>query len=136
MGISLFEHAVEEGYLHPGFLMIDSPQKNLTPEGGTREDEYGDPAIGSHVWDHLLAVSERLGENAQLLIVDNRPRPQAGLRVVVRYSGVPGDEPYGSDRQRGAVVSKRSLRVRPIQADQARSQAGRGRGSPKACAAH
>jgi hypothetical protein len=29
--------------------MIDSPQKNLTPEGGTRHDEYGDTAIGSHV---------------------------------------------------------------------------------------
>jgi hypothetical protein len=57
---------------------------NLTPEGGTREDEYGDPAIGSHVWDHLLAVSERMGDKAQLLVVDNRPRQQADLAVVVR----------------------------------------------------
>jgi hypothetical protein len=93
--LSLFELAVEEGYPHPGFLMIDSPQKNLTPEGGTRDDEYGDPAIGSHVWDHLLDVSERLGEKAQLLVVDNRPRAQADRAVVVRYTGVPGEEPYG-----------------------------------------
>lgn len=93
--LSLFELAIEEGYPHPGFLMIDSPQKNLTPEGGRREDEYGDPAIGSHVWDHLLAVSERLGDKAQLLVVDNRPRPQAESAIVVRYTGIPGEEPYG-----------------------------------------
>jgi hypothetical protein len=93
--LSLFELAVDEGYPHPGFLMIDSPQKNLTPEGGARDDEYGDPAIGSHVWDHLLAVTKRMGEQAQLLVVDNRPRPQADEAVVVRYTGVPGEGLYG-----------------------------------------
>jgi hypothetical protein len=93
--LSLFELAVDEGHPHPGFLMIDSPQKNLTPEGGARVDEYGDPAIGSHVWDHLLAVSERMGEQAQLLVVDNRPRSQADGAVVVRYTGVPDEGPYG-----------------------------------------
>lgn len=93
--LALFELAVEEGYPHPGFLMIDSPQKNLTPEGGAREDEYGDPAIGSHVWDHLINFSERMGERAQLLIVDNRPRLQADASVVVRYTAVRDAPPYG-----------------------------------------
>ena len=60
-----------------------------------RDDEYGDPAIGSHVWNHLLAISERLGENTQLPIIDNRPRPQAASAVSSRYSGVPGEEPHG-----------------------------------------
>jgi hypothetical protein len=36
-----------------------------------------------------------MGDNAQLLVVDNRPRPQADPAVVVRYTGVPGEEPYG-----------------------------------------
>lgn len=93
--LALFELAVEEGYPHPGLLMIDSLQKNLTPEGGAREDEFGDPEIGSHVWDHLLAFSARMGDRAQLLVVDNRPRPQAESAIVVRYTGVPGEEPYG-----------------------------------------
>lgn len=75
--------------------MIDSPQKNLTPEGGSREDEFGDPAIGSHVWDHLLAFSARMGERAQIVVVDNRPRPQAEPAIVVRYTGVSGENPYG-----------------------------------------
>ena len=93
--LALFEQAIEEGHPHPGFLMIDSPQKNLTPEGSAREDEFGDPAIGSHVWDHLLAFAERMGDRAQLIIVDNRPRPQADSAVVVRYTGVPDESPYG-----------------------------------------
>jgi hypothetical protein len=66
--LALFELAVEEGYPHPGFLMIDSPQKNLTPEGAPREDEFGDPAIGAHVWHHLVEVSARLGDRAQLIV--------------------------------------------------------------------
>lgn len=93
--LALFELAIEEGHPHPGFLMIDSPQKNLTPEGDARDDEFGDPAIGSHVWDHLLSVTDRLKESAQLIVVDNRPRPQAEPSVVVRYTGIPGAEPYG-----------------------------------------
>jgi hypothetical protein len=93
--LALFELAVEEGYPHPGFLMIDSPQKNLTPEGAPREDEFGDPAIGAHVWHHLVEVSARLGDRAQLIVVDNRPRPEADFAIVVRYTGVRGDDPYG-----------------------------------------
>lgn len=92
--LALFELATEEGHLHPGFLMIDSPQKNLTPEGDPA-DEFSDPEIGSHVWDHLLAFSERMGDRAQLIIVDNRPRPQADDAVVVRYTQLRDEPPYG-----------------------------------------
>jgi hypothetical protein len=93
--LALFELAIEEGHPHPGFLMIDSPQKNLTPEGGHQDNEFGDPAIGSHVWDHLLAFAQRMGGRAQLIVVDNRPRPQAESAVVVRYTGVRDEAPYG-----------------------------------------
>ena len=36
-----------------------------------------------------------MGEKAQLVIVDNRPRPQADPAVLVRYTGIAGEEPYG-----------------------------------------
>lgn len=32
--LAVFERAVEQGVPHPGFLMIDRPQKNLKPETG------------------------------------------------------------------------------------------------------
>ena len=48
--LSIFEFAIEGGYPHPGFLMIDSPQKNLTPREGSTGDEYTDPEIVSRVW--------------------------------------------------------------------------------------
>ena len=75
--------------------MIDSPQKNLTPEGGVGLDEFGDPSIGSNVWEHMASVAERYRENAQLIVVDNKPRPQAGDSVVVTYSGRRDVPPYG-----------------------------------------
>ena len=34
--LAIFERAVEQGHAHPGFLMIDSPQKNLMPEVRSR----------------------------------------------------------------------------------------------------
>jgi len=69
--------------------MIDSPQINLTPEGGAREDEHGDPAIGSNVWDHLINFSERMGEerSCSLSITDHgykqMPRSSSDTRRCV-----------------------------------------------------
>lgn len=93
--LALFELAVEEGHPHPGFLMIDSPQKNLTPEGGLGDDEFADPAIGDHVWNHILSLASRFNEGAQLIVVDNKPRAQAAGRVVISYSGRRDVPPYG-----------------------------------------
>lgn len=85
--LAIFELAIEGGHPHPGFLMIDSPQKNLTPEGMSASDEFGDPAIGAHVWDYLLSVSDRFGVEAQLIVVDNKPRAQAEEAVVEDFTG-------------------------------------------------
>jgi hypothetical protein len=52
----IFERAVEQGQAHPGFLMIDSPQKNLMPEDGAGGDEFSDPAIPRRVWEHITAL--------------------------------------------------------------------------------
>lgn len=96
--LAMFELATELGHPHPGFLMIDSPQKNLTPVGKEPEvdaDEFQDPAIAQKVWTHLQEWSLQWASSAQLVVVDNLPPESAAGSIVVRYSGRPGEEPYG-----------------------------------------
>ena len=95
--LAIFERAVETGAPHPGFLMVDSPQKNLTPRGdNVRDDDFADPAIVSRVWGHLISVSENASAGSmQIIVVDNAPPPPADTHVVVRYGGPLGPEPYG-----------------------------------------
>jgi hypothetical protein len=94
--MAIFEHAVEGSYAHPGFLMIDSPQKNLTPvESGAAFDEFRDPAIVQRVWAHLLTWSAGVGSSAQLIIVDNRPPETAHAAIVREYSARRDRPPYG-----------------------------------------
>jgi hypothetical protein len=90
-----FERAVEQGQAHPGFLMIDSPQKNLMPESAVDGDEFADPAIPRRVWQHIIDWTQSMGPAAQVIIVDNRPPATAGEHVVVRYSGRTDEPPYG-----------------------------------------
>lgn len=76
--------------------MIDSPQKNLMPEGSPASgDEFSDPAIPRRMWEHIVRWSESMSQAAQMIVVDNRPPDLASSHVVVRYSGHAGDPPYG-----------------------------------------
>jgi hypothetical protein len=94
--LAIFERAIERGNPHPGFLMIDSPQKNLKPEtGGTAGDEFVDAAIPRRVWEHIVGWSASMGKSAQIVVVDNLPPDVADDHVVVRYSGQADDPPYG-----------------------------------------
>jgi hypothetical protein len=93
--LAIFEAAVEEGRSHPGFLLIDSPQKNLTPQEGEVVDEFSDPAIVQRVWDHLSSWSSGPGSQAQVIVVDNAPPASVEAAVVVRYSGRDDQPPYG-----------------------------------------
>jgi hypothetical protein len=93
--LSVFERAFELGHPHPGFLMIDSPQKNLVPEDTAAPDEYRDEAIARRVWDHLISWADGAGRHAQLIVVDNRPPPRARPAIVVEYSRRADDPPYG-----------------------------------------
>ena len=94
--LTIFERAVEQGDPHPGFLLIDSPQKNLKPEGSTGEaDEFADPAIPRRVWELIVNWSAGMGKLAQILVVDNLPPDVADDHVVVRYSGRAAEPPYG-----------------------------------------
>ena len=94
--LTIFERAVEQGDPHPGFLLIDSPQKNLKPEGtDVGPDEFGDPAIPRRVWEHIVKWSAGTGKSAQIVVVNNLPPDVADDHVVVRYSGHAGEFPYG-----------------------------------------
>jgi hypothetical protein len=94
--LTLFERAIEQGDPHPGFLLIDSPQKNLKPEGtATTQDEFADPEIPRRVWEHIATWSESMAQSAQIVVVDNLPPAVAETHVVVRYSGHAEEPPYG-----------------------------------------
>jgi hypothetical protein len=96
--LAIFERAVELGHPHPGFLMIDSPQRGLMAQ----PDEYTDEQIRLNVWNYLLAWSAGPGQSAQIIIVDNAPPPAADETVVVRYGGTYGPPPYGLIENEGA----------------------------------
>jgi hypothetical protein len=93
--LAIFERAVEQGQPHPGFLLIDSLQKNLMPEAGGSNDEFTDPAIPRRVWEHIVRWSATMGKAAQMIVVDNRPPDLGEPHVLVRYSGHADEPPYG-----------------------------------------
>lgn len=92
--LAIFELAVERGAPHPGFLMIDSPQKNLAPAGGQAVDEYMDPAIVERFYAHVLRWAHAHPE-AQVVLVDHEPPAAAQGSVVVRYTRRTDVGPYG-----------------------------------------
>jgi hypothetical protein len=92
--LAVFEIAVEAGAAHPGFLMIDSPQKNLG-HGGTLDAVIADAVAIDDFYHHLsLWLAER-GSRAQLIVADNSPPPLVESSVVVRYSRNEDRPPYG-----------------------------------------
>ncbi|MFJ3826606.1 hypothetical protein ACIPWI_01445 [Streptomyces sp. NPDC090046] len=100
--LAIFELAYEEGRRHPGFLMIDSPQKNLAPEGllgavevDQENAEEAAEAIVRRIYRHLTDWLAGDGAGAQVIIVDNVPPPTVERSIVVKYSGSPSEPPYG-----------------------------------------
>ncbi|MHA6784712.1 hypothetical protein ACVGOW_27495 [Pseudonocardia saturnea] len=94
--LAIFELSVERGAGHPGFLMIDSPQKNLKAASERREwDDATASSIVDRIYRHILDwLNQRHGE-AQVIVVDNSPPSWLDDYVVVRYSGDPEVPPYG-----------------------------------------
>jgi len=109
--LALFELAFEHGSGHPGFVIVDSPQKNLVPGAVTvptmpdSSTDEGDPDI-----DLLISTGRRnIVENiyrhveswlathagAQIIFVDNQPPSVADQNTVVRYSQDHEEPPYG-----------------------------------------
>ncbi|MDO3400949.1 hypothetical protein QWI29_12990 [Mycolicibacterium neoaurum] len=92
--LSIFETAWESGSHHPGFLMIDSPQKNLG-HGGQLDKEFADSVAVSEIYRHLHDWLAGPGAGAQVIVVDNTPPAVTESDVVVRFSGRAEDPPYG-----------------------------------------
>ncbi|MEV7238065.1 DNA recombination protein RecN [Streptomyces sp. NPDC051020] len=92
--LAVFEIAVETGAAHPGFLMIDSPQKNLG-HGGTLDAVIADAVAIDDFYHHLSNWLADRGATAQLIVVDNSPPLIVEGDVVVRYSRAEDRPPYG-----------------------------------------
>ncbi|MFD9285959.1 DNA recombination protein RecN [Streptomyces mirabilis] len=92
--LAVFEVAVETSAAHPGFLMIDSPQKNLG-HGATRDAVIADAIAIDDFYRHLTSWLAEQGAGAQVIIVDNSPPVLVEENVVVRYSRNEDRPPYG-----------------------------------------
>ncbi|WP_431792690.1 hypothetical protein [Microbacterium paraoxydans] len=110
--LALFELAFEQGMGHPGFLIIDSPQKNLVPgsvvttapETPSSSDSEGEElgrlitTRSRHIVENIyMHVSDWVLKHpgAQIILVDNQPPSVASQHTVVRYSQNPDYPPYG-----------------------------------------
>jgi len=92
--LAIFEVSWESGGSHPGFLFLDSPQKNLG-QTGERDAEFADSVTIADFYKHLHTWLAGRGAGAQIIIVDNAPPAEAEDDVVVRYSGRAEQPPYG-----------------------------------------
>ena len=88
--LAMFETAWETRSSHPGFLLLDSPQKNLGALGDL-EDGRTIERIYRHVEDWLAGR----GVGAQIIVADNAPPATAADDVIVRYSRRADQPPYG-----------------------------------------
>lgn len=100
----IYELAIERKAPHPGFLMIDSPQQGLRPEGAGGGDEFVHEEIGERVWERLIQSATSTPNDPQLVVVDNLPRAAGQPYKVMDYTGEPGQHPYGLiDNEEGAA---------------------------------
>ena len=91
--LAIFEIAYEREGGHPGFLMLDSPQKNIGGSGAS-DDEFADSALVGGVYRHIVQWLAGAGLGAQIIIVDNDP-PAWVEGVVIRFTRDAGNPPYG-----------------------------------------
>lgn len=109
--LALYELAFEQGSGHPGFMIVDSPQKNLVPgsviepPASETETNDDDAEIGRLITTRSRNIVENIYRHvaswlvthpgAQIIFVDNQPPSVASQHIVVRYSQDPDDPPYG-----------------------------------------
>ncbi len=92
--LAMFEVAWETGSSHPGFLMMDSPQKNLG-RAGESDAEFADSVTVADIYRHLHGWLSGPGAGAQIVVADNVPPEMAEPDVIVRFSRRPDQPPYG-----------------------------------------
>jgi hypothetical protein len=92
--LSLFEANFESGGSHPGFLLLDSPQRGF---GGVdaADPEFRDTRLVNAFYEHVLGWLDGPGRGAQVIVADNAAPPLVEDFVSVRYTGDPLRSPYG-----------------------------------------
>jgi len=93
--LSIYENAIELDGDHPGFIMLDSPQKDIGIRPSDNEDEYRDTRIIEKLYEHIIQKSNDYGNKSQIIIVDNEPPLFAQEYVIVKYSRNKDLPPYG-----------------------------------------
>ena len=92
--LAIFETAVERRLFHPGFLMLDSPQKNIGI-GTDSDDDFVDAAVVDGVYRHLRNWLAGEGQGCQVIVVDNDPPAATKSDVIVRFTRDAIHPPYG-----------------------------------------
>ena len=105
--LALFETAYESNHAHPGFLMIDTPQKNL---GGLADEaEFADIHLVERFYQHIETWLAESGKGAQIIIVDNTPPTPITPQIMIRYTRDPAVPPFGLiDNETGLEVVEES----------------------------
>lgn len=90
--LAVFEVAVEAGAAHPGFLMLDSPQKNIGGRGELDQD-FADAVVVEGVYSHLAAWASE--HDTQIIVVDNDPPASVEDNIILRFTRDPIVGRYG-----------------------------------------
>jgi hypothetical protein len=93
--LAVFEVAYEQDGNHPGFLLIDTPQKNLGGAAAHDDEEFADVHLVEHFYTHIIDWLAGPGRGAQIIVVDNTPPSIADPHVVVRFTRDPNRGRYG-----------------------------------------
>ncbi|KXK62658.1 hypothetical protein AWW66_06950 [Micromonospora rosaria] len=93
--LAIFEVAYEQGGNHPGFLLIDSPQKNLGGSAKDDDKEFADVTLVERLYGHIINWLEGEGRGAQIIIVDNTPPPIVTPFIVEEFTRNPDRGRFG-----------------------------------------
>ena len=93
--LSIFESAIEFGGSHPGFVLIDGPQKNIGLRASADDPEYRDTKIVDGLYSHIIEKASEYQNDSQWIIVDNEPPEIAEKFIVVRFTRNRDIPPYG-----------------------------------------
>lgn len=93
--LSIFELAIENDGAHPGFVMIDTPQKNLGTNVRLGDERFGDQKIVEGFYQQILEFVSKNEDDIQIIIADNTPPEIAKGYIQIQFTGDPAIHPYG-----------------------------------------